>query len=171
MAVLPIACIKEPATKMRFVDRNLAPSVACRKLQTTQSIEVRSNPPGRRERTEAFRCFHILTCNQKNLKSKVWRKWRHLPSSFHHTFTSLVCMLNRSTCIFTRTSSRLFPPAVRQAAKMSTSKFPVSDRVAPELEKSSDVWSVFSPLAGHVPKDALNLGQVSFSFPLQPHLR
>ncbi|GAA5961607.1 hypothetical protein JCM3765_002646 [Sporobolomyces pararoseus] len=41
----------------------------------------------------------------------------------------------------------------------STSKFPVSDRVAPELAKSSDVWSVFSPLAGHVPKDALNLGQ------------
>jgi len=47
----------------------------------------------------------------------------------------------------------------------STSRFPVSDRVAPELAKSSDVWSVFSPLAGHVPKDALNLGQVSLPFP------
>ncbi|BGP18974.1 hypothetical protein JCM10213_002606 [Rhodosporidiobolus nylandii] len=35
----------------------------------------------------------------------------------------------------------------------------VSDKVVPELSKSSDVWSVFSPLAGHVPADALNLGQ------------
>ncbi|GAA5973367.1 hypothetical protein JCM11641_003095 [Rhodosporidiobolus odoratus] len=35
----------------------------------------------------------------------------------------------------------------------------ISDRIVPEVNKSSDVWSVFSPLAGHVPKDALNLGQ------------
>ncbi|GAA6060305.1 hypothetical protein JCM10212_002946 [Sporobolomyces blumeae] len=42
---------------------------------------------------------------------------------------------------------------------MSTPRFSVSDRIAPELKKSSDVWSVFSPLAGHVPSDALNLGQ------------
>ncbi|GAA6042628.1 hypothetical protein JCM8097_008251 [Rhodosporidiobolus ruineniae] len=35
----------------------------------------------------------------------------------------------------------------------------VSDKVAPELAKTGDVWSVFSPLAGHVPKDSLNLGQ------------
>ncbi|GAA5829172.1 hypothetical protein JCM11251_004149 [Rhodosporidiobolus azoricus] len=34
-----------------------------------------------------------------------------------------------------------------------------SERILPEVTKSSDVWSVFSPLAGHVPKDSLNLGQ------------
>jgi len=83
----------------------------------------------------------------------------------------LVCMLSKSTLLFSRTSTRLFRPPTQQIAKkMSTSKFPVSDRVAPELQKSSDVWSVFSPLAGHVPKDALNLGQVSFSTFLKPHL-
>ncbi|POY76012.1 hypothetical protein BMF94_0735 [Rhodotorula taiwanensis] len=34
----------------------------------------------------------------------------------------------------------------------------ISDKIAPEVNKQ-DVWSVFSPLAGHVPQDSLNLGQ------------
>ncbi|KWU44639.1 PLP-dependent transferase [Rhodotorula sp. JG-1b] len=34
----------------------------------------------------------------------------------------------------------------------------ISDKIVPEVNKQ-DVWSVFSPLAGHVPKDSLNLGQ------------
>ncbi|GAA5907402.1 hypothetical protein JCM8208_007176 [Rhodotorula glutinis] len=34
----------------------------------------------------------------------------------------------------------------------------ISDKIAGEVTKT-DVWSVFSPLAGHVPKDSLNLGQ------------
>ncbi|GAA5918624.1 hypothetical protein JCM1841_002281 [Sporobolomyces salmonicolor] len=37
--------------------------------------------------------------------------------------------------------------------------FAISDRIVGEIEKSSDVWTVFSPAAGHVPKDSLNLGQ------------
>lgn len=56
-------------------------------------------------------------------------------------------------------ASRVVRPCTRVMS--TSSRFPVSDRVAPELAKSSDVWSVFSPLAGHVPKDALNLGQAS----------
>jgi len=36
--------------------------------------------------------------------------------------------------------------------------FPVSQRLAPEMNKL-DVWSVFSPLSGFVPKDSINLGQ------------
>ncbi|BGO88895.1 hypothetical protein NBRC10512_000527 [Rhodotorula toruloides] len=34
----------------------------------------------------------------------------------------------------------------------------ISDKITGEVNKT-DVWSVFSPLAGHVPKDSLNLGQ------------
>ncbi|KDE08643.1 aminotransferase [Microbotryum lychnidis-dioicae p1A1 Lamole] len=37
--------------------------------------------------------------------------------------------------------------------------FAVSDKVIPEMAKAADVWTVFSPLAGYVPNDALNLGQ------------
>ncbi|GAA5908816.1 kynurenine--oxoglutarate transaminase [Sporobolomyces salmoneus] len=68
-------------------------------------------------------------------------------------------MLHRCTI---RLSTRLSPALLvrpTSRAMSTTNRFPVSDRVAPELAKSSDVWSVFSPLAGHVPKDALNLGQ------------
>lgn len=36
----------------------------------------------------------------------------------------------------------------------------ISDKIQPEVVPGKiDVWSAFSPLAGHVPKDALNLGQ------------
>ncbi|KAK4699580.1 kynurenine aminotransferase, partial [Phenoliferia sp. Uapishka_3] len=35
----------------------------------------------------------------------------------------------------------------------------ISDKIVPEIAKSFDVWSVFSPAGGFVPKDSLNLGQ------------
>lgn len=43
----------------------------------------------------------------------------------------------------------------------------ISDKIVPETTPGKiDVWSVFSPLAGHVPKDALNLGQGELSLRL-----
>ncbi|GAA5868260.1 hypothetical protein JCM8547_002297 [Rhodosporidiobolus lusitaniae] len=52
-------------------------------------------------------------------------------------------------------------PVANGSKQPSTERFgwPISERIVPEVSKSSDVWSVFSPLAGHVPHDALNLGQ------------
>jgi len=41
---------------------------------------------------------------------------------------------------------------------------PTSKRIAEELTKQ-DVWSVFSPAGGHVPKDSLNLGQGFMDWP------
>ncbi|KAM0749870.1 PLP-dependent transferase [Meredithblackwellia eburnea MCA 4105] len=35
----------------------------------------------------------------------------------------------------------------------------ISDKIVPEIAKSFDVWTVFSPASGYVPKDSLNLGQ------------
>ncbi|GJN88082.1 hypothetical protein Rhopal_001038-T1 [Rhodotorula paludigena] len=49
--------------------------------------------------------------------------------------------------------------AVNGAGKPSKQfGFDISDKIAGEVTKQ-DVWSVFSPLAGHVPQDSLNLGQ------------
>ena len=36
--------------------------------------------------------------------------------------------------------------------------FPISDRIKGEVHKT-DVWSVFSPASGFMPKDSINLGQ------------
>lgn len=39
------------------------------------------------------------------------------------------------------------------------SNIPVSDKVEPELERGTDVWTIFSPASGYMPKDSLSLGQ------------
>ncbi|KAI5477076.1 hypothetical protein MNV49_006875 [Pseudohyphozyma bogoriensis] len=54
------------------------------------------------------------------------------------------------------TASRV-NPAAKEEHRFG---WPVSERVEPELQGGKiDVWSVFSPASGYVPKDSLNLGQ------------
>jgi hypothetical protein len=51
------------------------------------------------------------------------------------------------------------PPRAREHAHLFPDEFPTK----------TDVWSVFSPLAGHVPSDSLNLGQGTLSLPSPPY--
>ncbi|KAL7009122.1 arylformamidase [Cystobasidiomycetes sp. EMM_F5] len=45
-----------------------------------------------------------------------------------------------------------------------------ASRISEELVKQ-DVWSVFSPAGGHVPKDSLNLGQGFMDWPPPPYIQ
>ncbi|KAL8290516.1 hypothetical protein RQP46_002774 [Phenoliferia psychrophenolica] len=51
------------------------------------------------------------------------------------------------------------PAASEQTKEELPFGWAISDRIAPEIAKSVDVWTVFSPASGFVPKDSLNLGQ------------
>lgn len=70
-------------------------------------------------------------------------------------------MLHRASraCI-RRAFARTSVPGLKTMAGLPAS----STRIAEELTKQ-DVWSVFSPMGGHVPKDSLNLGQGFMDWP------